>query len=519
MGVRRSWISLLFVLLAGNVSVAKGADDEAKQLLVEYRKHVADSRDIGDDPGWIAFKRRLTALRKLGPLDCPTSRAGLLRVVRRAKHLDDRLLAAQGLASSKDVETVKALLAVLGPKGHPVLTEGAAATLRTNESAAVTAWLVAAPGQAMDAGALAIVVRALVGREVDGAVMLPLLDRHIDKRASIDLAFDVVKSLGAVPGAEASKRLLRAAGHSDHRLRLAAADTLAGRTREDVLDAAIRRLLNDDEPLVRYAMLRALGEAKALDFLPVMTERLVDERLRVRKTALDALRLMSGQDFGFDMGAWRRWHESKDGGGKPGSHTVPTYHGKPLWSDRLAFILDRSGSMGWPFAPGVTPRMDVVKAELQRALGALPKGILFNVLAFDGKIYAWKKGEAEADASTIKKAQRFVAKQESEKGANTNTHGVLERALLQNPRIDTIYLLSDGIPEWGDLISREGLLTAVREWNRYRRITIHTFAITHMSLSAGRYKRTASMKRATAFMQALAEAAGGDYRFIARPPK
>ncbi len=144
---------------------------------------------------------------------------------------------------------------------------------------------------------------------------------------------------------------------------------------------------------------------------------------------------------------------------------------------------------------------------------------MFNVLAFDGKIYPWKKSEATADAATIKKAQRFVAKQESEKGANTNTHGVLERALLQNPRIDTIYLLSDGIPEWGDLISREGLLTAVREWNRFRRITIHTFAITHMSLSAGRYRRTASMKRATVFMQALAEAAGGDYRFIARPPK
>ena len=126
---------------------------------------------------------------------------------------------------------------------------------------------------------------------------------------------------------------------------------------------------------------------------------------------------------------------------------------------------------------------------------------------------------SEADPATIKKAVRWTAKQESERGANTNTYGVLERTLLQNPRIDTIYLLSDGIPEWGDVISSEGLLVAVRNWNRYRRVTINTFAITHMSLSPGKYKRTGSMERAATFMKELAHASGGKFRFIARPPK
>ncbi len=515
----RTLLVVSILILAWGPAAADEPDVQAQQLLAAYRAHLKDSRDISDDEGWIAFKRRLTALRELGMLDCPRSREGLQRVVRTGRHLDDRLLAAQGLAGSADVDAVRALVDILGSKGHPLLTQGAGEVLGRNSAPAVSAWLTKAPVELKSEGALGVVLRAATHASIAPDALLPLFDKYIDRSVSIDLAFDTVHALGSMPGPEATKRVLRAASHADLRLRLAAADVLPQRARDAALDAATRTLLNDDEPLVRYAMLQALGKAKALHFVPEISERLVDENRRTRKTALDVLKQMSGQDFGFDMGAWRRWHESKASGAKPGSHTVPTYHGVPIWSDRLAFILDRSGSMGWPFSRSETTRMAVAKTELQRVLSTLPKGTLFNVLAFDGKVYSWKKGEAVAGDTTIKKAGRWTEKQESVKRANTNTYGVLERTLLQNPRIDTIYLLSDGIPEWGDVISREGLLAAVRHWNRYRRVTINTFAITHMSLNPGRYPRTASMNRAATFMKELAQAGGGSYRFVARVPK
>ena len=43
--------------------------------------------------------------------------------------------------------------------------------------------------------------------------------------------------------------------------------------------------------------------------------------------------------------------------------------------------------------------------------------------------------------------------------------------------VDTIYFLSDGIPSVGALVDTDDILKAIREWNRFRRVTIHTLAI------------------------------------------
>lgn len=507
------------VLLPPAPAWAESEDARAKTLLAQYRDQLKASRDIRDDDGWNAFVRRLNALRTLGPMRCARAREGLLRIARTGKRLDDRILAAQGIARHADLASVQKLLDVLAKKPHPVLAEVTAEALGANTEAGVAAWLAQAPGALKHPAARAMVLRAGRAVPMDVPMLAALFDQHVADTAAGDLVYDAVQALGRAAGPEASARVLRAAEHTDRRIRLAAADVLPVLVRDAKTDATVRKLLGDDAALVRYAMLMALGEAKALHFVPQISERLADDHLRVRKTALDVLKRMTGKDFGFDQGAWRRWHEQKNGEGKPGTPTVVSYHGVPIWSDRLAFILDRSGSMRWPSDPGVTTRMAVAQAELQRVLGLLPKRTLFNVLAFDSDVYAWRKAEAVAEPKSIAKAQRWTAKQKAERRAFTNTYGVLERTLLQNPRIDTIYLLSDGIPEWGDIMSREGLLAAVRDWNRYRRITINTFAITHLSMNPGKYKRTSSMKRAATFMRDLAHAGNGTYRFIARPPK
>ncbi|MDJ0973373.1 MAG: hypothetical protein QNJ98_02790 [Planctomycetota bacterium] len=513
-------LPLLLVLFVGaGVAQAEDADAKARELLSKYKADLKASKDISDDDGWNAFVRRLRSLRELGALDCPRSREGLLRIARKGKRLDDKVLAAQGIARSADLESVQSLIGELGKERHPLLVQATAEALGQTKHAQVRTWLAKAAGELRTPGALAIVLRAGRTIPMDTASLLVHYDTNAIKTSGIDLAFDALRALGLSSDAEATKRVLSASAHADHRLRMAAADVLPARERTEPHDVAIRRLLEDDEPLVRYATLRALGTAERLDLLPAISVRLGDDDRRTRKTALDVLKRMTKQDFGFDGGAWRRWHESKDEGAKPKPQTVVSYYGVPIWSDRLVFILDKSGSMGWPFDRAVTNRMAVAQAELDRVLAILPKGTLFNVISFATKVDLWRKKESPAEPKAIAKAQRWVAKQESRRGAWTNTYGALERTLLQNPRIDTIYLLSDGIPEWGDVICSEGLLAAVRDWNRYRRVTINTFAITHMSLNPGRYARKASMNRAATFMKDLAAAGGGTYRFVNRPPK
>ena len=284
---RRVILGLIFAVgvLAPSRAAAEDAETQAKALLATYRIELKASRDISDDDGWRAFRRRLDILRQLGKLDCPRSRKGLLRVARSGKRLDDRLLAAQGVARSADLPSVRRLVQDLGAKGHPVLTQVAAEALGANEHADVAAWLAQAPAKAKSPGALSILLRAGRTTTIALDVLTALFDQYADKGSAVDLAYDAVKALGRAQGPKATARLLKAGAHNDLRLRLAAADVLPGRPRADDIDSAMRKLLTDDASLVRYAMLMALGKAKALHLLPEISERL--ESLRIRSAVFD----------------------------------------------------------------------------------------------------------------------------------------------------------------------------------------------------------------------------------------
>jgi hypothetical protein len=150
-------------------------------------------------------------------------------------------------------------------------------------------------------------------------------------------------------------------------------------------------------------------------------------------------------------------------------------------------------------------------------LHELPEKTLFNVIAFDDKIAAWRKGEIAATPRNVARAVKWVERQESRRGAGTNTHGVLEGAFEQNLQFDTIFFLSDGLPEAGEVVSNEALLAAVREWNRYRRVKIHTIALTIELLHPGKYPIPYSVGRMKEFMATLAGATGGEATVVKRP--
>ncbi|MHC4731061.1 MAG: hypothetical protein ACYS6Z_10795, partial [Planctomycetota bacterium] len=77
-------------------------------------------------------------------------------------------------------------------------------------------------------------------------------------------------------------------------------------------------------------------------------------------------------------------------------------------------------------------------------------------------------------AGRAKKAAGWLRKQEA-KGAGA-IYDALVAALL-DPEVDTIYLLSDGVPSFGTVKRDYRIHQEIRKRNRWRRVVIHTILL------------------------------------------
>ncbi|MCH2113283.1 MAG: hypothetical protein MK213_10520 [Planctomycetes bacterium] len=203
------------------------------------------------------------------------------------------------------------------------------------------------------------------------------------------------------------------------------------------------------------------------------------------------------------------------------SKAAGNFAGVPSPSHRQIFVIDVSGSMEEFvvdrekfLADGFTrfEKIEIVRKQVMAAIDSLDSSVKFNILSFATEIEPWRKKLAPANALNKKSAKEFVRKLKPLGGAaaaaaasvgltgsaglnqgRTNSYGALCAALGVPPlamagravtaadsvksEVDTIYFLSDGIPSVGALVDTDDILKAIREWNRFRRVTIHTLAI------------------------------------------
>ncbi len=120
-------------------------------------------------------------------------------------------------------------------------------------------------------------------------------------------------------------------------------------------------------------------------------------------------------------------------------------------------------------------KIDVCRFELKRVLRSLPLDARFAILWYnrDGIRFP-RKGLAVCTPATVKKACRFLDRVEP-LGA-TNIYDMLEEAMSGKfgEKVDTIFLLSDGLPNCGRVESRDGIASGIRRKNEESRIRIHT---------------------------------------------
>jgi len=219
---------------------------------------------------------------------------------------------------------------------------------------------------------------------------------------------------------------------------------------------------------------------------------------RMRVEFAETLFRMTGQSFGPRPAPWRAWWDKEGSAGfelpsaaelrlakerlevaRLKEVTGARFFGIRIESERVAFIIDVSGSMDeltrtrYVNTKGM-PRIVRAKEELLACLDALNPKSFFNIIPFSGGAYSWRPRLVQWCPETLVEAREFVNKLGT--GGGTNLIESLFMA-LDDPEIDTVFVLSDGEPSAGPITDPSAIRAAVRSINANRRLVFHSVAI------------------------------------------
>ncbi len=352
-----------------------------------------------------------------------------------------------------------------------------------------------------------------LGGEPAGAALAALLgDKELDTAAAAATALGGLGGAGAAKALQAqltagdaraghamvalhglrrdepgwSEELQKAARHRDADARATALRLLAEVDAKNGVAVALEALPHKAWN-VRLAAIQLLQQARDARALPPLIARVDQEDGRLRSDLLDALFELSGQRL--TTGAlWQRWWKEHGAGftvpaarppaapaaSRDGAATTVSYFSLPVLSDRVAFVLDTSGSMKEPMGTGGLTRFEEAVRQLGLVLEKLPPKTRFNVVTFGGRAQAIFDRLQPLDARS--RGTALTALQAITPGTATNVHDGL-RLAFRDPEVDTVFLLTDGRPSAGPVVDPVALAGTVRRWNLPRGVRLHTVAI------------------------------------------
>ncbi|MBK7643273.1 MAG: VWA domain-containing protein [Planctomycetes bacterium] len=228
---------------------------------------------------------------------------------------------------------------------------------------------------------------------------------------------------------------------------------------------AVSRAIAFSHPLEHAAIVPVL-----IDALEVWKKRAEAglQALRVEHELVRALEDRAGRSYGFDVARWREWWSAVQRGevapprtdnGADGRTRAGFFTLRP-WTDRVVFVLDRSGSMSEGFGP-TSPggerrsRWDVAVGQLLRFAAELPAGARFDVVVFHDFAEIWKDDLVRADAESLRAAKLWL--DQKPRGSTQlragveRVFGIAENRTLDLSRIDadTVIVLCDGATNEG----------------------------------------------------------------------
>lgn len=343
----------------------------------------------------------------------------------------------------------------------------------------------------------------------------------------------------------------------------AARDAIAGMETPEAVDALVDKVGKDRNPMVRILLVDAIAERtcdrsaagiaaalgdrteevlraaigaakkrKAIQAVDALIDLVAkhesgrDAEGLLINSAREALTHITGEAFA-KAADWRNFWEPRKASFRPrtgeaprqaastGERPRPRFFGSEIRSNRIAFVIDVSGSMeaadppprGVEVAPGESRvRMERAKQQLQAVIEALPDDCRFTMLAYSGILYqsgssvvlpqgtptdgplpwtlggfewlkAFKPRIVQANSRTKAEAKEWISALKA--NGSTFTLNAL-KACFELEGIDTIILLSDGMPTEVNRSTNAGLSTdeilkEIQALNRFRRLRIDTF--------------------------------------------
>jgi len=303
-------------------------------------------------------------------------------------------------------------------------------------------------------------------------------------------------------------KLLDQAEEDDPILRSAAAISLGTIRTPDAL-SALHELLGDMDYSVRFQALDATFTARHPSSVGPLLDRLERESGTLRPVLIKRLRLFTGEDFGSSTAMWRNWwRDHEDGyqlppleeaikadeerGKRKGQNsTRASFYGMRIVSDRLCFVIDNSGSMTNKTKSGKT-RLAAVQEQLTSTFEGLPNGTMVNMVFFAVRAVKWEDDLRILNNDSRIEATRMIASLGTA-GMTVTYEGLV--AGLSDPRVDTLYVLTDGQPVGGVLPKTGDILREIGRLNSVRHVVIHCV----------------SVGRDSTFLQKLASENSGEY--------
>ncbi len=214
------------------------------------------------------------------------------------------------------------------------------------------------------------------------------------------------------------------------------------------------------------ALVRALDPARAV---PVLIEALATWERRGREgrgsrrilfEISGELQRISGRTLGTKSERWSSWWEAVRSGrialpeeilAAGGQTSSAAFFGLHAVSDRVAFVVDRSGSMGSSFGTGARTRYEEAIVQLTRFLEQSGEDTRFTVALFGDEGLAWRPRLTEADPEHLRGVQNWLSSK-SPQGETLLFQGLCSaldldaRGRLRADKLqaDTVIVLCDG---------------------------------------------------------------------------
>lgn len=267
--------------------------------------------------------------------------------------------------------------------------------------------------------------------------------------------------------------------HPDLRVQIEAVRAVRKIASRDSLPSLLKKLETSTWPVL-VEVSAALASLPAKESIPPLIARLAKETGRFRLDVTFALSSIAGEQMGTVPKEWEAWWRTTGGGFQVNEErskafrskqrvqdmTVPalgSFYGMNIYSDHFSYVLDSSNSMKGS-------RMESLRRNMEESINSLTPGVYFNITDFGGTLVSLCRKEL-----TTNKRSGIKRVKEMTHSLGTRVYDAIEEG-SGIEGVDTVFLLTDGMPTRGQLNRWTDLYRAMTLMNRYRPLCISTVA-------------------------------------------